>query len=113
MTRWTKRQDTLLERYVKEGMPVKEIAARLKRSEHAVRCRSCNRCIVRPSRRWTSKQHNEVLQAYRDGVPLKVIAYNMNTTHANIRMMIYNARKKGLVGYRYNVRSVSGSQCQN
>lgn len=111
--RWTKRQDTLLERYVREGLSVKEIAGRLKRSENAIRCRTCNKGISGQGRRWTSKQHNEIMQAYREGVPLKIIAYNMNTTHANVRMMIYNARKKGLVGYRYNVRSVSGSQCQN
>lgn len=111
--RWTKRQDTLLERYVKEGLSVKEIARRLNRSEDAVRCRTYEKGISRQGRRWTSKQHNEIMQAYSEGVPLKVIAYNMNTSHANIRMMIYNARKKGLVGYRYNVRSVSGSQCQN
>lgn len=110
MTRWTKRQDELLERYAKEGIPVKKIAEYINRTEAAVRSRLTGKNILLGGRRWTSKEHNSVLQAYREGVPLKVIAYNMNTTHANIRMMIYNARKKGLVGYRYNVRSVSGSQ---
>lgn len=111
--RWTKRQDELLERYVKEGMSVKWISDNIHRTECAIRKRLSDKNILLRGYRWTSKQHEEILQAYRDGVPLKVIAHNMNTTHANIRMMIYNARKKGLIGYRYNVRSVSGSQCQN
>lgn len=111
---WTNKEDRILNDCLGKKMPRREIADLLNRSVAAVTSRIYVKNIGNPGgRKWTSKEYNSVLSAYRDGVPLKVIAYNMNTTHANIRMMIYNARKKGLVGYRYNVRSVSGSQCQN
>lgn len=111
---WTNKEDRILIDCLDKKMSRKETAELLNRSVAAVTSRIYVKNLGNPGGcKWKSTEYNSVLQAYRDGIPLKVIAYNMNTTHANIRMMIYNARKKGLVGYRYNVRSVSGSQCQN
>lgn len=110
--RWTDKELRRLEQYLVDEMSYRRIALKLNRSLSSIKSKVVNIGISRQPRRQTDEL-NDIIQKFNEGMLTKQIARIHNTSCANIRMVLYNARKKGLVGYRYVNRSVSATQYKN
>lgn len=113
--RWTKKEDEKLKEYINSGMTHEEISTKMRRTTFAIRARASNLELKSPNgnRPWKTSEYRKILQCYNEGMLIRDIAAEMGTSYATMRGMIYNARKRGDLGYRYNVRSVSGAKRQN
>jgi hypothetical protein len=85
--RWTRREDAVLSRLYREGVPVRDIAARLGRSEDAVNGR--RRCLAIAARRaqaaWSEREDAVLAAASRAGLPARVVAERIGRPAGQVR----------------------------
>jgi len=105
---WTTKQERRLALLINDGLSNSQIAEQMGRKLRSITAKINELGLGRrKNKTWTTVQLKQVYEMYNSGHRLHEIATAVNSSGANIRNILYNARKRGDIGYRNNVRSIS------
>jgi len=106
---WTTKQERHLALLINDGLSNTQIADQMGREYRSITAKINELGLSRrKNTSWTKKRLAEVYALYDRGFTTKRIAEEVNSTFGQIRNILYDARKRGLIGYRNNVGPVPG-----